>query len=73
MSKPQMKSEIASGEFSLAYYWINFSATPDAASAMAEFGNVSKSSTGDNNYILWVDRRFDLMEVYRYIQEYGKP
>lgn len=71
MNKPQIRCELAPGNFNFEWYWINFDATPDAASEMEEFGRVSHSSLTDD-YTLWVDRRFDLMEVYRYMKTYGQ-
>lgn len=71
MTKPQMKTEIAISTFSLEHYWIGFYATPDAASAFSEFGDLRRAED-TNYYSLGVDRRYDILDVVRYIQEYGK-
>lgn len=69
---PKMKSEIRAGDFNLEHYWINFNSTPEAATAMQQFGQIDKHLDTERSYTLWVDRRYDLMEVYAYIQGYGK-
>lgn len=68
--KPKMKSEIAAGRFSVEWGWLQFCATPDAASEFEEFGMLDKHQAGDW-YTLWVDARYDLLEIYRYIKEYS--
>lgn len=65
---PKMKSEIAISYLGKSI--IDFFATPDAASDMAQFGKVTQAQDQPNKYWLYVDARYDFQEVVAYIENY---
>lgn len=72
MQPPKMKAEIAVSFSYPPSGIIDFYATPDAASEMSKFGDVSKEPNTPDRYWMKVDPRFSFAEVLAYIESYGK-
>ena len=67
MNKPKIKRRVGLRTPSFQKAAIVFNADEDAAEKLAEFGHVSKNSTG--SYELQVDARFDYEDVLMFINE----
>ena len=71
MTKPTKQSEVAISFTDKIQYIIDLFASRDAAEDFATFGYISNNAhITEDEYTLFVDRRYDFDEVVAYIKEY---